>query len=85
MALDAKKTGYAVGGTWGILYVVCAIAFTLLPDLTLAFGNYIFHGILLNSKPLDVVTTAIGLALSMISGFAIGALYAKVYNYFEKS
>ena len=45
---------------------------------------YIFHGILLNANPLDAANAAIGLVLSVIAGFAIGALYAKVHNYFEK-
>ncbi|HLC37891.1 MAG TPA: DUF5676 family membrane protein [Candidatus Norongarragalinales archaeon] len=82
--MDSTKTGLAAGSTWGILYAVCAVAFTLAPDFTLAFGNYIFHGILLNAKPLDAANAAIGLVLSVIAGFAIGALYAKVHNYFEK-
>jgi len=85
MVLDAKKTGFAVGGTWGILYVVCAVAFMLAPDLTLAFGNYIFHGLVLNTTPRDAVNAAVGLVLSVLSGFVIGALFARVYNHFEKS
>ncbi|MBS3070163.1 hypothetical protein J4220_01510 [Candidatus Micrarchaeota archaeon] len=84
MVLDAKKTGFAVGGTWGILYVICALAFTLAPGATLAFGSYIFHGLALNSKPLDAIGSVMGLVLSVIAGFAIGALYAKVHNYFDK-
>ncbi|HIH19911.1 TPA: hypothetical protein HA244_01445 [Candidatus Micrarchaeota archaeon] len=83
MGLNEMKVGYALGTTWGILYAVCALLFMLVPRPTIGFFNYLFHGIALDPKPIDFGFAIVGLAVSSITAFAIGALFARVYNHFD--
>lgn len=78
--------GFAAAVTVAILYSLCALAFALLPDATLAFFSAWFHGLDLSllapaaGKGITVGAFLAGLAGVAVTGFAAGALFAFFYN-----
>ena len=89
--LDASTTGFAAAITLAVLYSICALAFALFPDGTLAFLNAWFHGMDLNLlKPAAGAIWTVGdflyglLGVSA-TGFVAGSVFTTVSNFFRKS
>ena len=85
--LDAKKVGLALAVLFGIIYIVCALLFAIIPGTTLNIFSSLFHGIDISQIARDSVSigsTIVGLIETIILAFIIGWLYAKIYNYFSR-
>lgn len=86
--LDVKTTALAVGTTAAVLYILCVVFYTLAPELANSFFADISHGIditpLIRTTPVPLSSTIAGFVEITISGFLVGALFAKIYNYFVK-
>ncbi len=85
--LNKKVVGLTLGTTSTIVYVICSIWYNIAPKSLIGYGNYLFHGIDLDSITSKTVTFSsiiIGLVLIFISGYLIGTLFAMLYNYFNK-
>ena len=83
--LKPWAVGAALAITVALAYTICAAAFALRPEETLAFFNAWFHGIDLRMlKPAASTFTLgvffYGLSGVTLTGFIIGAIYAVVYN-----
>jgi len=85
--LDTKTVGLTLATTSVVVYAVCAILYWMLPETLIGYANYLFHGIdisLIADKTITLGNTFIGLVLIFISSYLIGALFAVLYNYFNK-
>jgi len=85
--LNTKVTGLALATTSGILYIICAIWFWLSAKTALLYFDSLFHGIEVSAiaeQSLTFGSTILGLVLIVISAYAIGVLFAMLYNYFSK-
>lgn len=86
--ISVARLGFAVGATFSILYMGCAIAMmTLGREGTIIFFNSILHGIdvatiLRIEMPLSEM--AIGFAEVFILGWMTGATIASFYNLVSK-
>lgn len=84
-AIHIRKFGFAVGLTWALLYLGCAIVMmTVGREGTVLFFNSLLHG--LETAPIirmDVpfYEFCIGLAESFILGWLVGACIAGIYNF----
>ena len=84
--LDALTTGFAAAITFAVLYSVCALAFAVFPDGTLAFVDAWFHGLDLSLlKPAGGEAWTAGDFLYGLVGvsataFVTGFLFAIVNN-----
>ncbi|MBI2029833.1 hypothetical protein HYT02_05435 [Candidatus Gottesmanbacteria bacterium] len=87
MKKDPIATAHAAGITAGIIFVVCRLAFALLPNLTMAIAQSWFHSIALNqvSGSLTTGSFILGLVSLIISAWLVGYVFANLYNYFLKS
>lgn len=87
MKKDPIATAHAAGITVGIIFVVCRLAFVLLPDLTMAIAQSWFHSIALNQTPVGLTTGSfiLGLISTVISAWLVGYVFANLYNYFLKN
>jgi hypothetical protein len=88
--LDALTTGLAAAITFAVLYSICALAFALFPDGTLAFLNAWFHGMdlgLLRPAGGEVWTVGdflYGLLGVSVTAFVAGFLFALVSNFLKR-
>ena len=85
--LNEKVVGTALGFTSAIVYIVCAVWYSLAPKGLITYGNYLFHGTDLDSiarKSATFSNVIVGLILIFISGYLVGTLFVKLYNYFNK-
>ncbi len=85
--LNVKSLGIASASVWGIAYIVCVLALLLAPNLTIQVFDYLTHGIDIASIAKTSVTLGsalIGLILSLIFGYVLGALFARIYNKLAK-
>ncbi|MBI4281273.1 hypothetical protein HY625_00460 [Candidatus Uhrbacteria bacterium] len=84
--LNPNHVGKTLATTVGILYIVCAIAYVILPSLTKASFVYMMHG--LNIEPLltsiQFFPTVIGLLVSIMYSYIAGALFAYLWNKLAK-
>ena len=84
-AIHIRKFGLAVGLTWALLYLGCAIVMmTVGKEGTALFFNSLLHG--LDTAPIirmDVpfYEFCIGLVESFILGWLVGACIAGIYNF----
>lgn len=83
--LKPWAVGAALAITAAIAYAVCAAAFALWPEETLAFFNAWFHGVDLRALQPAVSTFTLGvffygLSSIVLTGFAMGVVYAVIYN-----
>ena len=82
--------GAAVAVVIAIVYVVCAVAFLLVPDATLSFVNNWVHGLDLAqirrpaSQALSLNDWGVGFATAVAAGFLAGAIYAWARNFFSR-
>jgi hypothetical protein len=83
--IHIRKFGLAVGLTWALLYLGCAIVMmTVGREGTVLFFNSLLHG--LETAPIirmDVpfYEFCIGLVESFILGWLVGACIAGIYNF----
>ena len=88
--LDALTTGFAAAITVAVLYSICALAFALFPDGTLAFIDAWFHGLDLSQlKPAGGAVWTVGdflYGLLGVSATALvtGFLFAVVNNFLKR-
>ncbi|GAB4257579.1 MAG: hypothetical protein Kow0027_24880 [Saprospiraceae bacterium] len=84
-AIDIRKFGLAVGATWAILYIGCAVVMmTVGQSGTIAFFNSLLHGLDVGSIIRPEVPLSeffIGLLESFILGWLVGACIAGIYNF----
>lgn len=80
-----NATANAAAVTVGIFYVVCRLALTFFPDLSMSIAQSWFHGLQLSSQwSLSPGSFVLGLVTSVASAWLIGYIFAVVYNYFSK-
>lgn len=80
-------TANALAVTVGVIYVFCAVLVTLLPDVSMAVAQSWFHGIDLariSSWNITVGSFIMGLVSSVVAAWAVGYLFAYMYNMFAK-
>lgn len=84
--LNSKVVGLTLAGLSAILYAICVVFYWIAPKATLTYFNYLFHGVELSNVAKQVVFTdaLIGLVLMSVSAYLVGALFANLYNYFNK-
>lgn len=83
--LDVKGVALALGSTSAALYIICAALFAIVPSQTLTLFNLFFHGIDITQiarESVPFTEVVAGFVLTTLSGTAVGALFAKLYNYF---
>ena len=84
-AIHIRKFGLAVGLTWALLYLGCALVMlTVGKEGTVRFFNSLLHG--LDTAPvirMDVplYEVCIGLVESFVLGWLVGACVAGIYNF----
>ncbi len=85
--LDYKNVVLSVTIFFVIAYIVCRIFYAILPEQTLAFAGYLFHGISVKTTP-DPLTLSgfiIGLIGTIILSIIGSALFVWVYNKISKN
>ena len=81
--LNPKRTANALGITAGIVSLVCYLLILIAPASTINFFGSIFHSIDLNKiavEPVSIGVGFLGVIESIILGWIIGGLFAKIYN-----
>lgn len=82
MKLNAHAAGSSCAAITGLAYVVCAAAYALFPSATLAFFNYVFHG--LDFRKVAVGMTwggaVAGLLIAVVGAYVLTWLWATWYN-----
>jgi len=84
--LNNKVVGLTLGTLSAVLYAICAIFYWITPKATLAYFNYLFHGVELIgiTKQITFTDSIVGLVLIFVSAYVIGILSASLYNYFNR-
>lgn len=79
--LQPVKTGFALGLTFGILSLVCAILVYLFPGGMLNLTNSVFHGIEFNpTSSLSFAKALYGVVAVFIIGFIGGWIFGMIHN-----
>ncbi len=78
--LDSSAAGISLASVLGGLYVLCLLVFYALPEAYVGIGRSMFHGVALASGPVGLPAALSGLAGWLSIGFAIGWVFAWVYN-----
>ena len=84
--LHVGKFALAAAAAFAALYVVCALAFILSPDNTIALFNTWFHGMDLKllvppgGKTVTATQVVVGVVSAAVVSFAGGAVLASCYN-----
>lgn len=87
MKHDPKTTANAAGVTVAGIYVVCATAFVLFPDLTMSIARSWFHGIDiggLGAAQVTINSFILGIISATALAWLVGYAFATLYNYFLK-
>ena len=82
--LNPKAAAFSLAIISGIIYLLCVIFFAIVPQGTLNFFRYIFHGIdiiKIAGTTISLSSTAIGFVEIIIFSLICGWLFATVYNY----
>ncbi len=84
--LHPHHVGKVLAATVGILYILCAIAYVVLPSLTKASFVYMAHGLNVESlfTPIQFFPTIVGLIVTLIYSYIAGALFAYCWNKLAK-
>lgn len=88
MKHEPNVTANATAVTIAVIYIVCAAAVVLLPDLSLVIAQSWFHGLDLSkisAVNVSLGSFILGLVTSTAGGWLIGYIFATVYNYFLKN
>lgn len=85
--LDYKNVILSVTMSVAIAYVICRIFYAVLPEQTLAFAGYLFHGISVKTEldPLTLSGFIIGLIETIILSIIGSALFVWIYNKISKN
>ena len=86
--INVKTSGLSLAILSTLLSLLCALSYWLFPSLTISYFNYIVHGIditLITTRSISLSNVLIGLVIVFISAYLIGALFAVIYNYFNKN
>lgn len=79
------KTGLALGLTFGIVSLVCAILVFLFPPGMLALANSIFHGIAFSATAsLSMAQVLYGVLATFGIGFVGGWLFGVIHNWIHR-
>jgi hypothetical protein len=80
--LNAHAAGASCAAVTGLLYIVCAAAYALIPDTTLAFFNLLFHGLDIRKVATGMTWGGViaGLLLSVIGAYVLTWLWVTFYN-----
>lgn len=78
--LDENRAGKALAGVLGGFYLLCAVAFTVVRNSTLELGQNLFHGLVLNMRPLEPAGVLVGLVGWVAIGYVGGHGFAGLYN-----
>lgn len=84
---EPNATANATAVTVAVIYVVCAAAVVILPDLAMTVAQSWFHGLDLSKISVLNVTLGsfiLGLITSTAGAWLIGYVFASAYNYFSK-
>jgi len=87
MKHEPNAVANALGVTIGVIYIVCAGAVILLPDISMTVAQSWFHGLDLSKISGFTVNPGsfiLGLVTSVGGSWLVGFLFATVYNYFLK-
>ena len=87
MKHEPNVTANATALTVGTIYIVCAAAVVLLPDLSLTIAQSWFHGLDLSKISVVNVTLGsfiLGLVTSVAGSWTVGYVFARAYSYFSK-
>ncbi len=87
MKHEPNVTANATALTVGIIYLVCAGAVVLLPDLSLTIAQSWLHGLDLSKISVVNVTLGsfiLGLITSVAGSWTVGYIFASAYSYFSK-
>ncbi len=84
--MKIKPFVFAVTSFVAIVYLICAIAIYLAPEITLKFFGYWFHGVDLMkiAKIPTLGDIVIGLVTALIVSVVGSALFVKLWNYFDE-
>ena len=86
--LNPWRTGAALSLTIAVGYTACAIFFSVWPGAAMAFLNALFHGLdfskLEPAAPWSFTAFVCTVAILVIWSFAVGALFAWLYNRLQK-
>lgn len=82
MKLNAHAAGSSCAAITGLVYVVCAAAYALIPDATLAFFNLLFHGLDIRKVAIGMTWGGVvgGLLITVIGAYILTWLWATWYN-----
>lgn len=83
MKLNVMALANASAGVTAVIYVVCALAFIVLPDLSMQIASSWFHGFSLSGlgqANLTLESLVLGLVTSVAGTWAVGYVFALVYN-----
>lgn len=86
--LSTKTTALALAATSAVAYVVCVLLILLLGSTGVSLFAKMFHGIDITkiaTTSISLTDTIIGFVVLVVSALLVGALFAKLYNIFEKS
>jgi hypothetical protein len=83
-------TGAAFSVVIGVVYIACASAVLIAPDLTISFLNNWMHGIDLAqiqrspTQPISISGWVSGFVTAMFAAFIAGVVYAWARNFFVR-
>lgn len=84
MKLNAHAAGASCAAVTGLAYVVCAVAYALIPDATISFFNLLFHGLDIRKVATAMTWGGVvgGLLIAVVGAYALTWLWAALYNRF---
>ena len=85
--INAKSACKSSGIVSGALYIICGFFYWILPDKTIGFFNYLFHGIdfnIVRKDDIDFLSFLIGLIILVLSTIVVVYAFAKLYNRFSE-
>lgn len=80
--IDARAAGSSCAAIAGILYILCAVAYAIAPDGTLAFFSIVFHGLDLRKIVIEMTWggTIGGFLVTIVGAYVLTWLWATWYN-----
>ena len=88
MTFNQNRLGLAVSGTFGVLYIVCALFVWVAPEAALSLLSWLTHIVNVDKFAGDVALTPAGffagLAQVVLYSYVAGWLFGWFYNNFPK-
>ncbi|MEK6974421.1 MAG: DUF5676 family membrane protein [Nanoarchaeota archaeon] len=82
--LNTKVVSFSLAIFSGIVYILCALFFAIVPQTTLNLFKDMFHGIditKITNAPVPLGSTIIGFIEIVVLLLIVGWLFATIYNY----